>query len=116
MTSQPAPENPLVAVENRPGCIQAALCILGDKWSPLLISLLVESGKTFGELETDLVGISPKTLSERLARLISLKVVDKHMYNEHPPRYRYELTKKGQEFETILKAMATWGDKYHEVV
>ena len=87
---------------------------MGDKWSPLLLGSLVESGKTFGELESALVGISPKTLSERLTRLAAEKVIDKHMYNQHPPRYRYELTEKGQELEEILRAMADWGDKYHQ--
>lgn len=99
-------------IENRPGCIQAALSILGDKWSPLLLGQLVDGSKTFGELELALSGISPKTLSERLNRLYTENVVAKHMYNQHPPRYRYELTKKGQELQEILRAMAGWGDKY----
>lgn len=113
MNSQPLSTVPCTAIENRPGCVQAALTILGDKWSPLLLGLLVEGAKTFGELETTLTGISPKTLSERLARLVAEDVVSKHMYNQHPPRYRYELTEKGQGLQEILRAMAAWGDKYH---
>lgn len=113
MSPQQLSQIPCTAIESRPGCIQAALNILGDKWSPLLLGLLVEGPKTFGELETTLTGISPKTLSERLARLASEDVISKHMYNQHPPRYRYELTKKGSELQEILRAMAGWGDKYH---
>src|SRR5215216_5612238 len=114
MNSQVISKVTCVGIENRPGCIQAALSILGDKWSPLLIGLLVEGNKTFGELEAALEGISPKTLSERLTRLTSEKVVAKHMYNQHPPRYRYEMTAKGQELEEILREMASWGDKYQD--
>jgi DNA-binding HxlR family transcriptional regulator len=113
MNAHPTATVPCTAVENRPGCIQAALTILGDKWSPLLLGLLVDGPKTFGELEESLAGISPKTLSERLARLCGEQVVAKHMYHQHPPRYRYELTAKGRGLEEILRAMATWGDKYH---
>lgn len=100
-------------VEKRSGCIAAALHILGDKWSPLLLGQLMISGKTFCELEAELTGISPRTLSARLEKLADHQIVAKHLYCEHPPRYRYELTQKGLELQHILKAMGDWGDKYH---
>lgn len=100
-------------VEERPGCIAAALHILGDKWSPLLLGQLIESPKTFGELEDTLTGISPRTLSARLEKLIEHRIIEKRLYCEHPPRYMYHLTEKGQELQNILKAMADWGNKYH---
>ena len=114
MNSHQVSQVPCTIVEKRPGCIQAALGILGDKWSPLLLGLLVEGSKTFGELETYLPGISPKTLSERLTRLTNCGVIVKHMYNERPPRFRYELSEKGSALQEILRAMADWGDKYHQ--
>lgn len=100
------------SVEPRPGCIESALDILGDKWSPLLLGQLAESPKTFGELELCLSGISPRTLSARLDKLYSGSVLNKALYCNHPPRYKYELTAKGRELSTILSAMAAWGDKY----
>lgn len=100
------------SLEHRPGCIQSALRILGDKWSPLLIGQLVESSMTFGELELVLSGISPRTLSARLDELIDQGIVHKIQYCEHPPRYRYGLTKKGDDLRTILIDMAKWGEKY----
>ncbi|MEK7603465.1 MAG: helix-turn-helix domain-containing protein [Patescibacteria group bacterium] len=103
---------PCTGIENRPGCMQAALEILGDKWSPLLIGQLVKNGKTFGELELALAGISPRTLSARIDKLESEKVVSKHLYCPHPPRFRYTLTPKGMELQAILVKMAVWGDRY----
>lgn len=103
---------PCNAIENRPGCIQAALHILGDKWSPLLIGQLVDGHKTFGELEIALVGISPRTLSSRLEKLTSERVVDTEQYCKHPPRYKYGLTQKGKELQSILVKMASWGERY----
>lgn len=101
------------AVESRPGCIQAALCILGDKWSPLLISQLVSGSKTFGELEGLLEGISPRTLSARLSKLQDDEIIARQQYQVHPPRYRYQLTEKGRGLQDILTKMAEWGEKYH---
>lgn len=103
---------PCNALENRPGCIQAALRILGDKWSPLLIGQLVDGPKTFGELEIALAGISPRTLSARLDKLTSTQVIKAEQYCEHPPRYKYGLTPKGKELQSILKKMAAWGEQY----
>lgn len=100
------------SVEEKPGCIQAALQILGDKWSPLLLSNLVESEKTFGELELALAGISPRTLSARLESLTSQGIIEKKQYCKHPPRYKYELTDKGLDLRTILVQMGNWGKKY----
>jgi len=106
---------PCSKVEKRAGCISAALNILGDKWTPLLLGQLIESAKTFGELEVVLAGISPRTLSARLDKLVENDIILKNLYCKHPPRYRYELTQKGKELQNILSAMGTWGDKYHEM-
>lgn len=106
---------PAVKIEKRPGCLQAALAIIGDKWSPLLLSQLVSGAKTFGELEIALGGVSPRTLSSRLDDLEAGKIIKKSIYNKRPPRYRYSLTDKGRELQVILKAMAKWGDRYHSI-
>ena len=99
-------------LESRPGCIQAALQIIGDKWSPLLLGQLLDGDKTFGELETQLAGISPRTLSNRLDKLQLEGVISKERYCAHPPRFRYHLTEKGMGLQEILSKMAEWGETY----
>lgn len=99
-------------VETKPGCIQAALCILGDKWTPLLVGQLASEPRTFGDLETMLSGISPRTLSARLDKLQADGIVHKQQYNAHPPRFTYALTEKGEGLVEILTKMAEWGEKY----
>ena len=101
-------------IEKKPGCIQAALNILGDKWSPLILGLLFEEDKTFGELELMLAGISPRTLSSRLDKLEAAKIIRREQYCQHPPRYRYCLTEKGRDLRSILVQMGDWGAKYHD--
>src|SRR3954469_20395093 len=88
-------------VEQKPGCIQAALKVLGDKWSPLILGLLVEGEKPFGELELMLSGISPRTLSARLDQLETSGIIAKKQYCVRPPRYHYALTKKGEDLRSI---------------
>jgi DNA-binding HxlR family transcriptional regulator len=98
--------------EEKPGCIEAALCVLGDKWTPLLLGQLMARARTFGELEAQLNGISPRTLSSRLSKLEEYQIVTKNKYNEHPPRYKYQLTTKGSELQQVLQGMAIWSEKY----
>jgi DNA-binding HxlR family transcriptional regulator len=93
-------------------CIAKALDILGDKWTPLLIKELTLCPQTFSELEQQLEGISPRTLSQRLNKLVDEKIVDKRLYCERPPRYSYQLSPKGTDLQTILQDMARWSAKY----
>lgn len=94
------------------GCIASALSIIGDKWTALIIKELVDGPKCYSEIEKSLIGISPRTLSARLDKLLDNRVVEKILYCEHPPRHNYLLSEKGKELEKILKTMVIWGDKY----
>ena len=99
-------------IENTPGCIQQALNVIGDKWTPLILRDLHEAPCRFGELEKSLVGISPRTLSARLDRLEAEGILDKIVYCANPPRYQYQLTEKGRDLSRVLREMAKWGEKY----
>lgn len=103
---------PCEELETTAGCMQATLCILGDKWTPLLLGQLVSGQKTFGELETGLNGVSPRTLSARLEKLLDNGIIIKNQYNAHPPRYKYEMSNKGKELQGILEDMVAWGEKH----
>lgn len=94
------------------GCIASALSVLGDKWTPLLVKELTVCPKKFSDLEKSLIGISPRTLSQRLDKLERNYIVAKNIYCEHPPRYQYALTKKGSDLQNILNDMAKWSEKY----
>ena len=103
----------MINVEKSPGCIQITLDIMGDKWTPLIIRDLSSAKAKFGDLETSVAGISPRTLSQRLDKLEKELIIERRLYCEHPPRYTYELTKKGKELQDILIKMADWGARHH---
>ncbi len=101
------------SIEKKPGCIKSALSIVGDKWTPLILTELTKAPVKFSELEQKLDGISPRTLSQRLEKLLEQGIISKKEYCERPPRYKYGLTKKGEELKSVLLAMADWGNKYN---
>lgn len=94
------------------GCpIEDALLVLDGKWSTLIIRELLEGPKRFGELRSALQMGSPKTLTERLRILEHQEVLTRTVYAEVPPRVVYELTDRGRTFQSVLDAMAEWGEE-----
>jgi DNA-binding HxlR family transcriptional regulator len=101
-------------IEKRPGCVAWALCVVGNKWTALIVMELSKGAARFSALEHALGGISPRTLSQRLDYLEEKKLITKKAFAEVPPRVEYALTDKGKDLLPILKSMAAWGDKYSE--
>jgi DNA-binding HxlR family transcriptional regulator len=92
--------------------VSVCLSVLGNKWTGLILTKLLEGPARFTELERSLEGISPRTLSQRLDDLVRHEVIAKASFAEVPPRVEYTLTSKGRDFIPILQQMAEWGAKY----
>lgn len=98
-------------IKNR-GCIAAAAAIIGAKWTPQILYALCQNTGRFCELQKEVGGVNPRTLSARLDELEQAGIVQKVAYAEMPPRIEYTLTQKGKDLIPILETMVTWGDKY----
>jgi DNA-binding HxlR family transcriptional regulator len=94
--------------------IEKTLKIIGDKWTVLIIRDLLEDKKRFGELETSLSCISPKTLSLRLKDLEKNGIITKKIYKEIPLHVEYSITEKGKSLENILNDLRVWGENLKE--
>lgn len=89
--------------------------ILGTKWKPrVLLALATEGRLGFGDLQTELEGISNKVLSDDLSALREHGVVSRDVVQEQPRRVEYELTAAGRELVEILESMAAWDAAYVE--
>jgi DNA-binding HxlR family transcriptional regulator len=93
------------------GTCSVAACaeIIGAKWTALLVHDLSEGPRRFSELEHSCLGISPRTLSERLRALEDERIVERRCYAESPPRVEYELTAKGEALLPIIGEMRRFG-------
>ena len=65
--------------------------------------------KQFREL---MKGFSSKTLALRLKELEKGGIVERHAYNEIPPRVEYNLTSKGQELVESVINLLQWMRKW----
>jgi DNA-binding HxlR family transcriptional regulator len=60
-------------------------------------------------------GISSKTLAYRLQELEKSGILERHSYNEIPPRVEYRLTRKGQELVESVIDLLQWMRKWSNV-
>lgn len=89
--------------------------ILGKKWHPLIVSVLLETGALgFNELKDRVEGISDKVLSENLEELQQRELVDRTVIDDKPVRVEYSLTELGEQLELVVTVMDEWGKRYLE--
>lgn len=100
------PELQLSPIENRVGCINAAMLVIGQKWTALILRDLSSGPKRFRDFTETTPSLLPRTLSARLEYLKDQGVVCECSDGG------YELTEKGQALIPVLRAMADWGDAW----
>jgi DNA-binding HxlR family transcriptional regulator len=79
--------------------------LIGDRWSLLLVGVLLSGPRRTTELATILAPISTRTLAERLKRLEAAGVLTRRAYPEAPPRVEYQLTQRGLGLKAVLAAL-----------
>jgi DNA-binding HxlR family transcriptional regulator len=98
-------------VQPRPCSVAAALAVIGEKWSLLVIRELAFGIHRFDEIARN-TGAPRDILANRLRRLEAAGVLEKRLYQERPPRYGYHLTRAGHELRPVLLSLAQWGDRW----
>ncbi|MGL6173895.1 MAG: winged helix-turn-helix transcriptional regulator [Cellulosilyticaceae bacterium] len=92
--------------------VEALSSILGKKWVPMIIWVLKDEKKRFGELQKLIEGCSKKMLNQQLDLLIRNGIVanDKSQSNNTVESFYY-LTNKGVTLMPIIESMIIWGEK-----
>ncbi|MES2148646.1 MAG: helix-turn-helix domain-containing protein [Pseudomonadota bacterium] len=90
--------------------VAIALDAIGERWTILILrDLHLHASRRFQDLLDSLAGCAPNTLSARLKTLEESGLVERRLYEQHPPRLEYILTAKGRGVAPVLKALRTWG-------
>ena len=95
----------------RPCTAAAALEVVGEKWSLLVIRELALGVHRFDAIARN-TGAPRDILTSRLRRLESAGVLEKRRYQEHPERFEYHLTQAGKELRPLLLSLAQWGERW----
>jgi DNA-binding HxlR family transcriptional regulator len=85
--------------------------ILGDRWTPLVLSAAFLGLRRFDEIQSGL-DIATNILTHRLNYLVDHRILERRQYSERPPRYEYRLTDKGRDLFPHALMLMQWGDKW----
>jgi DNA-binding HxlR family transcriptional regulator len=99
----------LMAESNSSTPLAEALARVGDRWTLLVVEALLTGPRRFSDLLSQIPGIAPNILSERLKRLEREALLVARPYSERPPRATYQLTAEGRELAGALRLLAQWG-------
>ena len=91
--------------------IARTLDVVGERWSLLILRDAFYGVRRFDDFQRDL-GVARNVLTDRLNSLVDHGVLERHLYEERPPRYEYRLTEKGRELLPVVLAMMRWGDRW----
>src|SRR5579885_1450064 len=91
--------------------VAAAVALLGDARTLLIVRDLAAGPRRFGELHTS-TGISVRVLTDRLRAMSAAGLLTRRMYPEIPPRVEYELTDKGRGAIAVVAALREYGETW----
>ena len=91
--------------------IANALAVVGERWSLLAMREVLLGVRRFDQIARN-TGASRDILTTRLRKLEEAGLLERELYESHPPRYEYVLTETGQALHTVLLSLMDWGDRY----
>ena len=88
--------------------VRGIIDVISKKWTLLIVNTLgIHNTLRFKEL-INLLGISPKTLSDTLKTLVAQKLVVRVPYNTIPPKVEYSLSRDGHDFRESILPLLRW--------
>lgn len=93
--------------------LAAAIELVGDRWTLLIIRSTLYGVTRFDEMQTEL-GAPRTVLSNRLKKLVADGLLRRRPYKQagQRTRHQYVLTSKGVDLALPLMALMEWGDKH----
>lgn len=90
--------------------------VIQGKWRIPIVIALTFGNKRFGELQRDIVDISPKMLSQELKALEMNKIITRTLYDSMPVTVEYSLTPLGLSMRKLLDEILDWGTHFRKEI
>ena len=91
--------------------ISAALEVVGERWSFLILRGAFNGLQHFEEFQSTL-GIARNILSNRLGRLVEHEILKRQADSDDRRKIVYKLTDKGRALLPVLIALRQWGERW----
>ena len=93
----------------QPCPVAAALDVVGERWTLLIVRDLMFGALRFSDLRDGLVGLAPNLLSDRLKLLVAHGIVEQVELPPPAARTVYALTARGRELGPVVHGLARFG-------
>jgi len=90
------------------------LDLIGDKWTPIIVYILGQGTKRYGEFQRHLPDVSKKMLTQTLRALERHGLLKRKVYAEVPPRVDYSLTPLGRSFLEPVTSLCAWAQAHQD--
>ncbi|HEY4111054.1 helix-turn-helix domain-containing protein [Puia sp.] len=90
----------------------ATIDVIGGKWKPIIIFILMDGPLRFGEIHRTIPGMALKVLSRQLKELEEDDILIRTAYPEVPPRVEYSLSPKGETLRPAIQLLSAWGTEH----
>ncbi|HEY4884889.1 MAG TPA: helix-turn-helix domain-containing protein [Myxococcales bacterium] len=91
---------------------QSAVDLLGKRWTPLVVQLLLKRPHRYSELVAELEVVTEGMLSQRLKELESAGVLQRRVIDDQPVRVEYHLTDKGRALSRVISGLERWAEEW----
>lgn len=102
--------------ESAGSSICEVLQILGAKWAFLVLEELLRGPQRFNQLQRNVAIVKTQSLTDTLRHLEKNGLVLREVFPTVPVTVEYSLTEKGSDFQTALKEMDKWVQKWGNTV
>lgn len=92
--------------------VAAAIDLIGGKWKPMIIALLMTRPIRFNEMQRRLKGVTNRILSLQLNDLEQTGLVSRRVIPDNPPKVEYSLTELGATLRPLIAELERWGREY----
>lgn len=94
-----------------PGRVRPVLTLLAGRWVPYILAELAEGELRRVELRRRLEGVSDKSLTDSLGRLVDAGWVDRRFTAGVPAQVDYSLTEAARDLFPILTLVQAWAEE-----
>ena len=88
-----------------PEDVARAADLLGRRWVLAIVYASHGGVIRFNEFKRTLEGIPPRTLAQRLQELEEAGILERHVFDDRPPRVEYRLTDAGRRLRALVRAL-----------
>ena len=93
---------------------QRAAELLGKRWNPQLVRVLLTGTTRYSDLKAQIPQISDNLLSDRLKDLEAEGIVVREVTPSTPVRIDYRLTEQGRDLAGVIEELGAWAERWSQ--